>query len=551
MTEGFDSLNAAFKMREVVTRIAESVVNQMRPELRTASVVSTDRLNRRCTVTFVGETGEWTARYPKSEGPSVGDVVKVMIRNNQYWIAEVIETPQYGAVTTSERQIEPRLTGGKFGNTDLGVFFGFDSYNTPLAVGQCLYLGSFTNSASLFSKRALINFHWNEGMFANQFTTYSFFWQGDDPDAIWKVVLPQQVSGIEAANGHQLEARAINGQIEFRVRRKLDNGGTYSSIGMGGVQFFGNDIIRDPSVDWNYAYTDTEPTAVFGDIPGGNLENNSSSTFIKGPYYDSEKYSIQDRVQQNLTGGGIITWDGQYLSWSQPFRAHLGSNPFSSQGYIDIASPATGVTINHHGAFISNQAVASNLINMKAGGETRSTLYYDPPLRGTGAADTSRFHLIGGSSNPFNVPSHWIMIATMDSRGSGNNGIPSLRLGTGREVDHWRSLSYSNGWSDFGGGYPGAEFKLEHGIVHLRGLVDGGTTGATIATLPAGYRPEFNSLHVGIDAVQTTSAGALVRDYGARIQVNNSGTIAISNLSSGTVSNAYVGLFGISFPAGA
>lgn len=41
---------------------------------------------------------------------------------------------------------------------------------------------------------------------------------------------------------------------------------------------------------------------------------------------------------------------------------------------------------------------------------------------------------------------------------------------------------------------PAGYFRDKNGIVHLRGLVKSGTMGATIFTLPEGYRPAYREL---------------------------------------------------------
>ncbi len=67
----------------------------------------------------------------------------------------------------------------------------------------------------------------------------------------------------------------------------------------------------------------------------------------------------------------------------------------------------------------------------------------------------------------------------------------------------WNSLSYVNGWEDYGSPYPpGGYRKLASGLVILRGLIRNGTANSIIATLPAGYRPD----HQHLFAVQSNHA---------------------------------------------
>lgn len=56
----------------------------------------------------------------------------------------------------------------------------------------------------------------------------------------------------------------------------------------------------------------------------------------------------------------------------------------------------------------------------------------------------------------------------------------------------WHGFSYNNAWSDRGGGYDAAQYRvMPDGTVRLRGSAKGGTTVdfTQLATLPVGYRP--------------------------------------------------------------
>lgn len=56
----------------------------------------------------------------------------------------------------------------------------------------------------------------------------------------------------------------------------------------------------------------------------------------------------------------------------------------------------------------------------------------------------------------------------------------------------WHGFAYAAGWSDRGGGYDSAQYRvMPDGTVRLRGSAKGGTTVdfTQLATLPVGYRP--------------------------------------------------------------
>lgn len=69
--------------------------------------------------------------------------------------------------------------------------------------------------------------------------------------------------------------------------------------------------------------------------------------------------------------------------------------------------------------------------------------------------------------------------------GGGGGGSPAVwhTVGGGGEP------AYQNSWGPLGSG-PGAAFTKDAiGVVHLRGLIDGGGSGTVVFTLPSGYRP--------------------------------------------------------------
>ena len=94
-------------------------------------------------------------------------------------------------------------------------------------------------------------------------------------------------------------------------------------------------------------------------------------------------------------------------------------------------------------------------------------------------------------------------------------------------------VGFANSWGNYGAGYsPAAYYKDPHGIVHLEGLIAGGTVALEAFTLPAGYRPPATCLFPSFCA-----SGA------ARVDVNTSGDVTV--ISAG--SNAFVALDGITF----
>lgn len=82
----------------------------------------------------------------------------------------------------------------------------------------------------------------------------------------------------------------------------------------------------------------------------------------------------------------------------------------------------------------------------------------------------------------------------------------STEFGTPTCEDRWIPFAYENSWRDFGSDVnnwhaPGGYWKDAAGVVHVRGLVAGGTSSnVTVATLPVGYRPPKHMLWYGVSA---------------------------------------------------
>ena len=102
----------------------------------------------------------------------------------------------------------------------------------------------------------------------------------------------------------------------------------------------------------------------------------------------------------------------------------------------------------------------------------------------------------------------------------------------GTMLPAWTAATLQNSWtnygSDGGGAYSTCGYYLgPDGTVHLRGLIVAGTLTAStkLFTLPAGFRPEQNSIH----PIWTTSG------YGMRVNVYQSGapTVGSSPTDSG------------------
>jgi hypothetical protein len=98
----------------------------------------------------------------------------------------------------------------------------------------------------------------------------------------------------------------------------------------------------------------------------------------------------------------------------------------------------------------------------------------------------------------------------------------------------WTNVTFQNGWSNFGSGYTGAQYRKVGDRVELRGLVTGGTVtyGTPVFTLPSGFRP------TGFEVFP-----AVANNLFTRVDVLTTGVVSVYT----GASNAFVSFSGISF----
>jgi hypothetical protein len=100
-----------------------------------------------------------------------------------------------------------------------------------------------------------------------------------------------------------------------------------------------------------------------------------------------------------------------------------------------------------------------------------------------------------------------------------------------KQQEAWINAVLQNGWKNTAGFATAQYMKDELGFVHIKGVVDSGTTtaGTVILTLPAGYRPKEKNIF----SVPTYSGTS---DTHGRIDVWSDGTVAIYTGGSGYLS---------------
>jgi hypothetical protein len=89
------------------------------------------------------------------------------------------------------------------------------------------------------------------------------------------------------------------------------------------------------------------------------------------------------------------------------------------------------------------------------------------------------------------------------------------------------ALTLANSWANFGSGYDtGGYWKDAFGIVHLQGVIYGGTVNTTICTaLPSGYRP---TAHLYVAAICNGAMSDLIIGTDGNITIQAAGTGILS-----------------------
>lgn len=114
--------------------------------------------------------------------------------------------------------------------------------------------------------------------------------------------------------------------------------------------------------------------------------------------------------------------------------------------------------------------------------------------------------------------------------------LPLLGVGT---TPTWTDFTLASPWTQFSGAYPNASYYLDpFGVVHLRGVIAGGTEAQTILTLPAAIVPTYNQ----IVATNGFLGGSSISTV---LNVNTSGTIVSAGTPSGTY--AFLSMDNISY----
>lgn len=107
----------------------------------------------------------------------------------------------------------------------------------------------------------------------------------------------------------------------------------------------------------------------------------------------------------------------------------------------------------------------------------------------------------------------------------------------------WSTPTLKNGWIQYTantGSYPIQYGKDAIGTVNIRGAVSSGVVGSStpVFTLPAGFRPPFPHLFIGVSSVATDGTPQYFRGI-----IKTNGDVCIENISNKDTPNQFIGIY--------
>lgn len=327
-------------------------------------------------------------------------------------------------------------------------------------------------------------------------------------------------------------AKRIN---NFESDTTLKLSGTISPVTIGGVQ-------KNAVTLMQYRYKD-KATTTWGAWTNFTYTTSAESytaTDVILTLDNMEAWDIELNIVDKLSGTDITisVGTGQPVFFVDSLKRSIGINKFpiydnamevggnlSSSGtmYADGGLQVTGNVDVLNGAVKSQQYY----------GKYNSTMrILEDFMNGNTAINALGGNLYLGQSNTANIylTSDIISLVTW-GKIIGEDGKIYGQI----DNEAFIAPSLLNGFYNYGGGFGTVGyFKDKNGIVHIKGLVSGGSTGTDIFTLPTGYRPSGNLIFM-----------QLANNAIARIDVQSDGSVYYSSGQSGV----FLTLSGISFRA--
>jgi hypothetical protein len=214
------------------------------------------------------------------------------------------------------------------------------------------------------------------------------------------------------------------------------------------------------------------------------------------------------KAQFTMSGGGVVTWVGGRLKWTQRFIAISANRGTTfSAGYVDINMPTAGIPA----ANVYNNTARSATADGVALGAWEALYAVHTPGGDQGAVS---FRIVIHTAD-FNAPSNWILVGVV------NGDANFVKLGTGESAGRWVSALDVSGALSFGNAVrqmvnlwgTGYGIGVQNATAYFRsdahfGFYRGGTHSDAQLTPGAGGVGLMSILNNGSVGIGTMSPGA-------------------------------------------
>lgn len=262
--------------------------------------------------------------------------------------------------------------------------------------------------------------------------------------------------------------------------------------------------------------------------PGGVTFN--SHYTVAGPYLVDDAYDVRVEVLDRFNTSAYestIAVAAVFMHWGDG----LGVGKYHENGMLDVKGDiyASGYTYDQ------NRRLA--LLSETYIGPGNARVYW---LDDMGAGLDSNYYAWAGEYQPWG--NRVVEMRRTKEETWVIEGHSYRTSGAGMYLGGQTALTLSNGWESYNTVQGATQWsepgvvRLPSGIVVLSGLITGGTvtSGTTIATLPAGYRPDTDMI-----------VGVLNNSNPRALTIGADGTIK----TRGSFSAGFIGLDAIAFPA--
>jgi hypothetical protein len=141
------------------------------------------------------------------------------------------------------------------------------------------------------------------------------------------------------------------------------------------------------------------------------------------------------RLQQSVAGGGTLAFASNNFTWTVKMIASgAGRGPIkiTNNDWFFIGPCVGGIPVPRYNTSVPT--VSTTVANGVTMSQSYETLYYELPLDNDDPHlfDETRFRLVGvDGTDAFDVPAHWLMIASRD--GDATPGV-QLKIANGKTL---------------------------------------------------------------------------------------------------------------------